>query len=149
MPTPLYTSQCLEASEFGKVAISQLCTFTEGHRRTNGNLVRVTFVKRPFVIRLTKWESNNQLHVTKRGWGSGLYWLKIFPYIGFGISVCNFDPPHIFGSMQFRTHFTYANCNWLETYLLLKQLHLAKCSPMVLFTWYMRIQKRCVIKTLF
>lgn len=79
----------MEASELGKL----LYIFTEGHRRTNGNLLGVTVVKRSFVIRITKWESNNEVHVRKRGCGSGLYWLRIVPYIGFGISACTFDPP--------------------------------------------------------
>jgi hypothetical protein len=85
----------LEASEFGKVAIGQLCTFTEGRKQTNGNLVGVTLVKRSFVIWITKWESNNELHVRKRACGSGLYWLRIVPYIEFGNNACTFDPPDL------------------------------------------------------
>lgn len=83
----------MEASEFGKVAVVQLCTFTEGHKRTNGNLVGLTLVKRSFVIRITKWENNNEMYVRKRGCGSGLYWLRIVPYIGFGSIACTFDTP--------------------------------------------------------
>jgi hypothetical protein len=36
---------------------------------------------------------NNELLVRKRGCVSGLYWLSIVSYIGFGISACTFDPP--------------------------------------------------------